>query len=367
MTRHKICTALACLAVIGASVAASVVGAASTGAAVLTAPAASYVLASAVAFDGQSAGPTAASRTVTLPALVGLGPDGQRVAYIVTESSNADDAQRLGVNFSPKLANALGTAAVQRATVRKNGSYRFAGTVDFSPRHVLIPGAAPNYFPPTDFAPGAVADPLYSPLVTTGDGIVRNAPHLANASGIADTVTTFNVKASTVTLSLIQGFYEGHSVQYIRTESSDRLVAAVEDSTWAPLLADSPGLASNDPATSAREAIVPIVNGQTGADNPQRQGLNSALAGDGAPLNIIQEEPAAPTDPSSAFYSPVWDVSPAVWSSASMPTQLRDAQLLQPLAQDGTISSAGQGPYNASLGLRASGAVSMCPVIAVLI
>ena len=366
MNRSTLRTTLTCLALTGASVTVGTTFSASPAAAALTSASASYVIGNAVAFDGQATGPTAASRTVTLPAHVGAGPDGRPVVYVITESSNADDARRLGVNYAPKLAHALGTQAVQHGSVRKDGRLRFRGTVDFSPRHVLIPGSAPNYFPPTDFAPGAIGDANYSPLVTTGDGIVRNAPHLANPTGIADTVTTYNAKASTVTLSLIQGFYEKHGVQYIRTESSDKLISAVEDSTWAPNLAAAPGLASDDPATSAREAIVPVVNGQTGIDNPQRQGLNSALAGDGAPLNIIQEEPADPADPSSAYYSPVWDVSPAMWANTVTPTQVRDTHLLPSLVQTASISSAAQGPYNSSLGLNASGAISLCPVVAVL-
>ncbi len=335
--------------------------------AALASPSTSYVLSSAIAFDGQTAGPTAASRTVTLPARLGAGPDKRPVVYVVTESSDARDAQRLGVNYAPKLANALGTAAVQRVTVRKDGTYAFAGTVDFSPRHVLVPGPAPQFFPPADFAPGAVADKVYTPLTTTGDGIVRNTPHLANATGVADTVTDLNPRESTATLTLIQGFYGGHAVQYIRTEASDRLVAAVEDSTYAPNLAASPGLGSDDPTTSAREAIVPVVNGQTGLENPQRQGLNSALAGEGSPLNIIQEEPADPSDPRSVLYSPVWDVSPVSWTGTVRPTQLRNAEQLASLVQSGQLSSAAQGPFNPSLGVNASGAVSLCPVVAVLL
>ncbi len=49
---------------------------------------------------------------VTLPIFKGQH-DGKTVWYIVTESSDEENAEKLGVNFAPKLANALGTEAVQ--------------------------------------------------------------------------------------------------------------------------------------------------------------------------------------------------------------------------------------------------------------
>ncbi len=41
---------------------------------------------------------------------------------------------------------------------------------------------------------------------------------------------------------------------------------------------------------SASEALIPVTNGPMGKDNPMRQGLRSAVAGEGAPLNIFQEQ-----------------------------------------------------------------------------
>lgn len=341
----------------------------------LTPPAASaatgsvtYVIPSASAFDGSTSGPSAGSSTVTLPLRRGTGPDGNPVGYLITESSNAEDAAALGVNYAPKLAHALGTAAVQSVTVTKSG-YRFSGGVDFSPQHVLVAGPAPTYFPPQQYAPGAVADSHYSPLVTTGDGIVRNAPQVLNRSGFADALVGVDAKRATATLALVRGFYDGHPVLYIRTESSDRLVAAVEDSTWAPNLATAPGLGSDDPATSAREAIVPVTNGQAGAGNPQRQGLDSLLAGEGSPLNILQEEPARPGDPSAGKYSPIWDLSLATWTDATPLAErnrVTSVDGIRALASAGTLQSSGSNMINPSIGLRPSGAVSLCPVVAVL-
>ena len=92
--------------------------------------------------------------TVTLPLFKGKH-DGKKVWYIVTESSNKDDAERRGVNHAAKLTNALGTKAVQRARA-VDGVVRFSGTVDFSPERVVVPG--PNGFPPERFRPGVIGD-----------------------------------------------------------------------------------------------------------------------------------------------------------------------------------------------------------------
>lgn len=67
-------------------------------------------------------------------------------------------------------------------------------------------------------------------------------------------------------------------------EVSNPDVAPLEGGTFAPALNAAPGIGSNDPKTSARSQIVPFVNGQTGIGNPNRQGLNSALLGQGDPL-----------------------------------------------------------------------------------
>gem|GEM_PF-6966285 len=43
---------------------------------------------------------------------------------------------------------------------------------------------------------------------------------------------------------------------------------ATEGSTYAPNLDAAPGLGSNESETSARSAIIPIVNGERGVNNP---------------------------------------------------------------------------------------------------
>ena len=298
--------------------------------------------------------------TVTLPLFKGKH-DGQTVWYIVTESSNKDDAERRGVNHAAKLTNALGTKAVQRARV-VDSVVRFSGTVDFSPELVVVPG--PNGFPPERFRPGAVGDADYSPLITTNGRTVLNASQVANSSGLHDAVVDIDRKGRQVTLDTFDGFYDDDPLQYLHQEGSVRLIAAIEGSTFAPNLNAAPKVGSDDKEISAREAIIPIVNGPRGANNPQRQGLQSALLGQGDPLNIIQEEPG------DNEYSPVWDVTPAVWTDRAIRTGQRtlltDAEEVADLFDEGLITSGGTGPRNASLeGLRALSGISNCPVVAV--
>lgn len=97
-------------------------------------------------------------------------------------------------------------------------------------------------------------------------------------------------------------------------------------------------------------------------DNPQRQGLESALLGQGDSLNITQEVP------DDDDYSPVWDVTPAVWTPAAIRSgareRLTDSEDVADLFEDGLIVSGGTGPRNASLeGLRALPGISNCPVV----
>jgi hypothetical protein len=350
------------------------------------APTGSYLIPSAIAFDGVPGLPPSNARTVTLPLFKGFTPDRNPTYYVITESSDAADARARGVNFSPKLRNALGTRAVQRVTVQNPGAplneqmFIFSGTVTFGLRQVVVPGPAPNFFPPVQFAPGSVGDSNYTPLVTTGNGIVLNAPQVANLTGIHNTVVSLDRANEQVTVTLFQGFYEDHPVLYNRFSASDSLLASIESTTFTPNLNEAPGLASDSPSSSAREGIVPIVNGPTGVNNPRRQGLDSALAGEGSPLNVIQEEPADPSDSSSMFYSPVWDVTPGVWTAAAIaaglqirltsiePTTTRPGLSIEEQARAGNLISASfaNGPNNPNIHLNAVGFVSLCPVMAVL-
>lgn len=318
---------------------------------------------------------------ITLPLYEGRH-DGAPVWFIVTESSDQDRAKRLGVNFAPKLLNALGTAAVQNArfvnaqtgrnlparpSLKSQGvMIDFDGTVDFSPERIVVPNPTTG-FPPDFFQAGAVGDADYSPLVTLGDQVVLNASHVANPSGLHDAVVSIDYERRQVTLDQFRGFYEFDEILYLHQEGSIELVAAVEGSTWAPNLNAAPGLGSNDPGTSARSAIIPIVNGPLGVNNPERQGLQSALLGEGDPLNITQEEPGF--EDGVVLYSPVWDLHLVVWTDAAIAAGLRhrlidaEEEVVEAF-EAGLVVSAPNGVQpNPSLGgLKAINAISNCPI-----
>ncbi|MCK7497440.1 MAG: hypothetical protein MZW92_46595 [Comamonadaceae bacterium] len=60
----------------------------------------------------------------------------------------------------------------------------------------------------------------------------------------------------------------------------------LENVTYAPRLNAAP-FAGGDGTDSARASLAAFVNGQTGAANPQRQGLNSAMLDGLDPLNVL--------------------------------------------------------------------------------
>lgn len=296
--------------------------------------------------------------TVTLPLLEGRH-DGGTVWYVVTESSDKKDARRRGVNESAKLAVALGTPAVQTGRI-VDGLISFEGTVDFAPERIVVPG--PDGFPPDFVQAGAVGDADYSPLVTTNGRTVLNATQVANTSGLHDAIVDIDFGARQVELDTLDGFYEGNRVQYLHQDASVELVAALEGSVWAPNLDAAPGVGSFDRKTSARAAIIPVVNGERGADNPDRQGLQSAVLDGLDPLNITQVVPG------DNDYTPIWDVTPAVWTQEAIDsgqrTLLTDHDDIADLVEGGLVTSGGGGPANASLGgLRALPGISNCPVV----
>ena len=299
--------------------------------------------------------------TVTLPLYEGRTASGSPTWYIVTESSNLKDARQRGVNYSPKLNNALGTAAVQNGHF-DHGTLVFDGTVNFGLKWSVVPG--PNGFPPASYSYGAKGDAHYSPLVRISKGVVINAPQVANNTGVSGSVESIDYAHHTVTLSLLTGFVDGQLTVYLHTDASSPLVAALEHSTYTPNLNAAPGLASDAPS-SARAAIIPVVNGILGDANPMRQGLNSALLGQGDPLNVAQEQPSDPV-----HYSPIWDVTPVEWTAAAIAAgkrvQLHSMVDVRVEALAGNIVGALPGKPNVGLGgITAPGAISNCPIIAV--
>jgi hypothetical protein len=169
-------------------------------------------------------------------------------------------------------------------------------------------------FPPAAAQPGAVGDPGYSPLVQVlfrGKPVVLNAPQIANESGQADKVVAIAGNHRTVSYRETDGCYDNEAVHYASFDASDPGAAAIEDVTYAPALAAAPAPGCADAAVVAancsRESLIAFTNGQTGATNPQRQGLNAAILDGPPPLNLLQE---IPEQKSQFDYSPLWDVHP---------------------------------------------------------
>jgi hypothetical protein len=189
--------------------------------------------------------------TVTLPLHRGTS-GGQTVLYVITDTSDGNLSSSLGVNTSPKLANAAGSTAVQKITYNADGSIDFPFTVDFAPVRVI---SAPDGFPPTVATPGAMgsinADRTgYSPLIQLPNGTIANAPQIANSTGQADKIVgSPDLSAMTVTYRETHGFQGGKSVKYVSFDASNPLAAALENATYAPALdaAPRPGTTAASP------------------------------------------------------------------------------------------------------------------------
>ena len=308
----------------------------------------------------------------TLPLYTGTGPSGERVHYILTEAADFLTAQRLGLNYAPKLANGAGTGGDQEVTIRR-GRMQFKGAVDFSPTRVLTAGPDGAPFPPAVAQPGAVADDEWSSLVVLPSGSVLNAQVVANATGVHDRVISVDHRAGTVTLQLLDGWQGGDRYYYhLVTDSSDPVAATIELGVYAPRLANLPAFGSSQPDDdSALLGFSPTSNGQTGAGNPDRQGLNSTIVDDDRdPVNVFPLDPDN-RDLRDNNYSPMWDAHVSAWTDEAIASGQRRVITgfddLEQLVDDGLLESfAGSaGPANEFVGgLRATGIIINCPVIA---
>ena len=269
--------------------------------------------------------------TITLPLYEGAMKSGQIVWYIVTDTDDKGNADQLGLNYSPKLTFADVGRAVRKGTLDNKFKLIFdAGTVDFSPKRSVTPGDAPNFFPPKQFQPTGVGDNDYSPLVkiSNAGNHIYNAPIVAynvsaemlnqfcdgnpDYSRVHQKVLKICPRDKTVTMLLTTGFSFAKPVLYVSTDTNNRLTATLEGATYAPGLEDIQG-GGDDSLFSPVERIFVFANGATGKDNPQRQGLNSALSDGASPLNVLGGIPTVATD-----YSPIWDINPAVWTQRAI-------------------------------------------------
>ncbi|MEA2385497.1 MAG: hypothetical protein QOH72_5468 [Solirubrobacteraceae bacterium] len=290
--------------------------------------------------------------TVTLPLHHGTSR-GRDVWFVVLDANTSNAAQAWGANRSNKLANAAGTSAVQRVTVSRDGTIDFPASVDFSPQRVV---EAPNGFPPARFAAGAVGEPGYSPLIQLPDGTILNAPQIADGTAasdvahVADKVVSIDRAHGTVVYKETDGFARGNPVKYVSTDATDPLAAALEDATLAPAL-DAAPFAGGDGTDSARATLVAFVNGATGASNPQRQGLNSAVVDGLDPLNVLA------WTPNQGRYSPLWDVHLAAFAPGVAPTRQTEVAKVLDLARNGTVTGPGGAPFGPA------GFIVDCPIV----
>ncbi|HET6923073.1 MAG TPA: hypothetical protein VFI16_07995, partial [Anaeromyxobacteraceae bacterium] len=242
--------------------------------------------------------------TVTLPLYRGTS-QGRTVWYVVLDSSSGADAEAKGVNVSQKLAGARGSGAVQKVSVG-DGVVDFPATVRFEVRAPnVVPG--PTGFPPLAADPSAEGEQGYSPLAELPDGTVENAPHVANQTGRHPKVVDIDFARGTVTLAETAGFSGGKEVRYVSTDASFGAAAALENAVLAPALDAAPRV-GEDGTDQSRTSLAAFVNGQTGPENPERQGLNSALLDGLSPLNVLRWAP------NQGRYSPLWDVHLAAWT-----------------------------------------------------
>lgn len=310
--------------------------------------------------------------TITLPLYMGQLKDGRKVWYILTDTDDKGNADALGINYAAKLTYANVGKAARKATLEKNGSLTFeSGMVDFKPERSLVPGDAPNAFPPKNATPGSMGDTDYSPLVviTNAGGHIYNAPMIAfGVDGaqlsfpdskpdygiVEDKVVGIDARNMTVTLKLTQGFSFAKPVLYLSTDASDPLAATLEGATYAPALRDIP-VGRDDSAFSPIERIFVFINGPTGRDNPQRQGLDSAIMDGESPLNVLGGIPTVATD-----YSPLWDMNLGMWTNESIDNGYRSRMIeefqILGMAEKGWITGPAGGPFG-SVGI-----VVNCPI-----
>jgi len=315
------------------------------------------------------------NETVRLPLYPG-DAHGQRVWYVLMDSSDVGAAHDLGVNYAPKLANigigcpaCVQTVTLGSPTPKQNpfglATVHFQGAPDFSPTRVAVPG--PHGFPLAKLQPGAVAGPGYSPFIRiAGSPTVYSAPIVATGDGpfdvvhhtnTADRVLGIHIAPATapsgqfleswVDMLFVKGFDAGQPILYLSTDAGQPLTAVLERATYVPALDRAPYNGGDDFLGSARERLFGFINGQTGVNNAQAQGfvhlvvdglaaqdasaantaLITALRNGGDLLNVFGDVPTL-SDPRHAdAYSPLWDAQLGLWTDKAVRLGLNKRQI----------------------------------------
>lgn len=306
------------------------------------------LLRSAISVDAEA-------NTVTLPLFRGEAA-GETVWYIVTDSSDEEDAKKRGVVHAPLLGRAGHVQTVTRTGDRLD----FEAAPDFSATRRLIAGR--HGFPPAESAPGATAPSTYSPFIRVdGSGPVLNAPIVAVGEGpfdldthvdVMDRVLAIDIAKGEVTLLLSHGFAEGRRVVYISTDASDPVAAALERATWVPRLGEG-------------DADIALLVFSAGIEQGMAQALQQGAlprtaklteAGRlGSPFNILTAFPMGKT---ARGYSPSWRVTLLRWAPRITPQRITgQAELWKQVSAGRVLGFGGGAP-------SASDMVVNCPVIA---
>ena len=275
-----------------------------------TLPKAQLTITSAISVD-------TTNHTVTLPLHEGIS-GGKPVWFIITDSSNAAVAKRLGVNFAPSL-DSLGSAAIARVT-KSGDAYVYPAAPDFTKTRTYV--ASATGFPPKSAQPGATASDAYSPFIrAAGYAGVLNAPIVATGDGpfdvtkhtnTEDRVIAIDASKKTVTLVLARGFFNGKPVYYLSTEASDPVASSVERATYDPILAKA--------AQAAEIPIGVVVNGPQTGSAPQglaflalktpldQDATASNVATIMSSFNVLSLAPDLKHPYADNGYSPLWTV-----------------------------------------------------------
>lgn len=315
--------------------------------------------------------------TVTLPLREGQLETGEKVWSILTDVTDENLANLHGINYSAKMAYGVTGKGARKGRFERDGTFTFAsGKVDFAPVHSVTPGDAPNFFPPKAAQPGAVGDADYSPLVALDNAknAVFNMPMVAyNVSAdqlnamcegnpdhalVHDKVVRICPRDGTVTIQLTLGYTFGKPIFYLSTEANDPVVATLEGAILSTALSDLPFALEDAAPGESAERIYVFANGPTGKEHPFRQGVNSALQGEGGPLNVLGGIPTINLD-----YSPVWRLFPVAWTLDAIEkgyrTRLTDAIHIENAGAKGIVQSIAPegGPP------KAVGFLVNCPVV----
>ena len=311
--------------------------------------------------------------TVTLPLFRGVSPTGSDEFYIITDASDFAVARRMGINYAPKLAEAIGSEGVQQVTLH-DGVMQFEGDVDFSPVYQVVAGPSPTYFPPKVANPGAVGDSAWSSIVVLPGGLVLNAQIVSNNTGAHDRVKSIDLKDRKVTLSILDGVQGGRQYFYhLVTDASAQVPAVLEKGVYAPRLAKIPAFGRSLPGEkSALLGFSPVLNGRTDEGSGQDQGFSTALANGVDPINVFPIPPENDDAARTNNYSPLWDAHVSMWTASAIREgkvhRIHSMDEQKTLIREGYLTSAfinPPGPGNAFVGsLRPTRAIINCPVIA---